>query len=306
MHPAKSVIFFTTISGAGFGLIALLSLALSFGMAQFDIGLFTAAIIAVGLSSAGLISSTFPLGNPQRAWRAFSQYQSSWLSREGVLSVLTLGSFVLWLGSAFLAGQAPLWIGILIAFLCALTIFATAMIYAQLKPVPRWHSHLTPACYLGFSLSSGMMLYALFRPEDMASGQIALASLILAWAIKLLWWQRADKTGRDADGSTLASATGLKGYADIKLFEAPHLTKNYLMKEMVFEIGRKHGKKLRYTSMGLGFVLPFILLVLAGFFGAPVMMCAILAFGFHMTGLFVERWLFFAEAEHVVALYYGK
>ena len=306
MHPAKSVIFFTAISGAGFGRVALLALALSFGIAQFDIGLFTAAIIAVGLSSAGLISSTFHLGNPQRAWRAFSQYQSSWLSREGVLSVLTLGCFVLWLGSAFLAGQAPLWIGILIAFLCALTIFATAMIYAQLKPVPRWHSHLTPACYLGFSLSSGMILYALLRPEDIASGQIALASLILAWAIKLLWWQRADKTGRDADGSTLASATGLTGYADIKLFEAPHLTKNYLMKEMVFEIGRKHGKKLRHISMGLGFVLPFILLVLAGFFGAPVMMCAILAFGFHMTGLFVERWLFFAEAEHVVALYYGK
>ena len=306
MHPAKSVIFFTTISGAGFGLIALLSLALSFGMAQFDIGLFTAAIIAVGLSSAGLISSTFHLGNPLRAWRAFSQIQSSWLSREGVLSVLTLGCFVLWLGSAFLAGQAPVWIGILIAFLCALTIFATAMIYAQLKPVPRWHSHLTPACYLGFSLSSGMILYALLRPEDMVSGHIALASLVLAWAIKLLWWQRADKTGRDADGSTLASATGLKGYANIKLFEAPHLTKNYLMKEMVFKIGRKHGKKLRYISMGLGFVLPFILLVLAGFFGAPLIMCAILAFGFHMTGLFVERWLFFAEAEHVVALYYGK
>ena len=306
MHPAKSVIFFTTISGAGFGLIALLSLALSFGMAQFDIGLFTSAIIAVGLSSAGLISSTFHLGNPQRAWRAFSQYQSSWLSREGVLSILTLGCFVLWLGNAFLAGQAPVWIGILIAFLCALTIFATAMIYAQLKPVPRWHSHLTPACYLGFSLSSGMILYAFLRPEDMASGQIALASLVLAWAIKLLWWQRADKTGRDADGSSLASAIGLTGYADIKLFEAPHMTKNYLMKEMVFEIGRRHGKKLRFISMGLGFVLPFILLVLAGFFGAPVMVCAILAFGFHMTGLFVERWLFFAEAEHVVALYYGK
>ena len=181
-------------------------------MAQFDIGLFTSAIIAVGLSSAGLISSTFHLGNPQRAWRAFSQYQSSWLSREGVLSILTLGCFVLWLGNAFLAGQAPVWIGILIAFLCALTIFATAMIYAQLKPVPRWHSHLTPACYLGFSLSSGMILYALVRPEDMASGQIALAASP-AWAIKLLWWQRADKTGRDADGASLASATGLTGYA---------------------------------------------------------------------------------------------
>ena len=91
----------------------------------------------------------------------------------------------------------------------------------------------------------------------MASGYIGMASLVLAWAIKLLWWQRADKTGRDADGSSLASATGLTGYASVKLFEAPHLTKNYLMKEMVFEIGRRHGKKLRYISMGLGFVVAF-------------------------------------------------
>ena len=92
----------------------------------------------------------------------------------------------------------------------------------------------------------------------------------------------------------------------MKLFEAPHLTKNYLMKEMVFEIGRKHAAKLRRMSMVLGFVLPFIMLVLAGFFGASLMICAPIAFTFHMTGLFVERWLFFAEAEHVVALYYGK
>ena len=306
MHPAKSVIFFTTISGAGFGLIALLSLAICFGIATFDTALYTSAIIAVLLSSAGLISSTFHLGNPQRAWRAFSQYQSSWLSREGVLSVLTLGCFVLWLGSAFISGRAETWIGALVALLCGLTIFATAMIYAQLKPIPRWYSHLTPASYLGFGLSSGMLLFAGILPDHVALGYMGIASLILAWGIKMMWWQRADKTGRDADGSSLASATGLTGYASVKLFEAPHLTKNYLMKEMVFEIGRKHAVKLRKISMVLGFVLPFILLVLAGFFSAPMMVCAPIAFAFHMTGLFVERWLFFAEAEHVVALYYGK
>jgi DMSO reductase anchor subunit len=26
---------------------------------------------------------------------------------------------------------------------------------------------------------------------------------------------------------------------------------------------------------------------------------------FHIMGVFVERWLFFAEAKHVVTLYYG-
>ncbi|MGC6473805.1 MAG: dimethyl sulfoxide reductase anchor subunit family protein [Candidatus Puniceispirillaceae bacterium] len=306
MHPAKSVIFFTTISGAGFGLIALLSLALCFGMASFDTAFYISAIIAVLLSSAGLISSTFHLGNPQRAWRAFSQYQSSWLSREGVLSVLTLGCFVLWIGSAYITGGAQTWIGALVALLCGLTIYATAMIYAQLKPVPRWHSRLTPASYLGFGLSSGMLLFAAILPDQIGLGYIGMASLILAWGIKMMWWQLADKTGRDADGSSLATATGLTGYASVKLFEAPHLTKNYLMKEMVFEIGRKHAAKLRWMSMVLGFVLPLIMLVLAGFFGAPLMICALIAFAFHMAGLFVERWLFFAEAEHVVALYYGK
>ena len=278
MHPAKSVIFFTTISGAGFGLIALLSLALCFGMASFDTAFYISALIAVFLSSAGLISSTFHLGNPQRAWRAVSQYQSSWLSREGVLSILTLGCFVLWIGSASITGAAPAWIGALVALLCGLTIFATAMIYAQLKPVPRWHSRLTPASYLGFGLSSGMLLFTAFLPDQIGLGYIGMASLVLAWAIKMMWWQRADKTGRDADGSSLASATGLTGYASVKLFEAPHLTKNYLMKEMVFEIGRKHAAKLRQMSMGLGFVVPFILLVLAGFFGAPLMICAHIAF----------------------------
>ena len=161
------------------------------------------------------------------------------------------------------------------ALLCGLTIFATAMIYAQLKPVPRWHNHLTPASYLGFGLSSGMLLFAAILPDQILLGYIGMASLVLAWGIKMMWWQRADKTGRDADGSSLATATGLTGYASVKLFEAPHLTKNYLMKEMVFEIGRKHAAKLRRMSMVLGFVLPFIMLVLAGFFGAPLMLSLI-------------------------------
>jgi hypothetical protein len=41
------------------------------------------------LVSLGLLSSTFHLGHPERAWRAFSQWRSSWLSREGVAAVAT-------------------------------------------------------------------------------------------------------------------------------------------------------------------------------------------------------------------------
>ena len=46
-------------------------------------------IIALVLITAGLLSSTAHLGRPERAWRAFSQWRTSWLSREGVAAVFT-------------------------------------------------------------------------------------------------------------------------------------------------------------------------------------------------------------------------
>ena len=81
MHPALSVISFTTLSGMGYGLAFVLALghgnpaALSTKIAW---------VAALGLISVGFLASTFHLGNPQRAWRAVSQWRSSWLSREGV------------------------------------------------------------------------------------------------------------------------------------------------------------------------------------------------------------------------------
>src|ERR1700757_3462477 len=90
MHPALSIIFFTTSSGAGYALLMLLGLGAPLGLvppsASFG---FAAIAIAVLLAAGGLASSAFHLGRPERAWRAFSQWRSSWLSREGVFSVLT-------------------------------------------------------------------------------------------------------------------------------------------------------------------------------------------------------------------------
>src|ERR1700755_2146976 len=90
MHPALSIVFFTTASGAGFALLLLLGLGapLRLGPPSPSFG-FTALALAVLLAIAGLASSAFHLGRPERAWRAFSQWRSSWLSREGVCSVLT-------------------------------------------------------------------------------------------------------------------------------------------------------------------------------------------------------------------------
>ena len=90
MHPAYSVILFTTASGAGYGLLALLGLVgISHGQASSLAFGLIAMVIALGLITVGLLSSTFHLGHPERAWRAFSQWRSSWLSREGVAAVIT-------------------------------------------------------------------------------------------------------------------------------------------------------------------------------------------------------------------------
>jgi hypothetical protein len=87
---------------------------------------------------------------------------------------------------------------------------------------------------------------------------LAFGGLVLAWVFKLLWWQRASRTSLSHDGSTTATATGLTGFSSVKLFEKPHMTQNYLMTEMVFEIGRKHAARLRQIALLAGGLLPFI------------------------------------------------
>ena len=158
--------------------------------------------------------------------------------------MITCGLFGLWVLAGMAGYVLPNMLGYVVAGLCVLTVFATAMIYAQLRPVPRWHTWLTPASYLGFSLSSGMLLMVMLHPHynGMAGG--ALGCLAIAWTLKVLWWMRAAKADVRSGGSDTATATGLAGYADVRLFEKPHMTKNYLMKEMVFAVGRKHMQKL--------------------------------------------------------------
>ena len=97
MHPAYSVIFFTTASGAGYGLLTLIGI---FNLLDWlpETRWFGLAVLGLALTliTAGLLSSTFHLGHPERAWRAITQWRSSWLSREGVVSVLTYIPTVLW------------------------------------------------------------------------------------------------------------------------------------------------------------------------------------------------------------------
>ena len=87
MHPAPSVILFTSLSGLGFGLLFFLGLGMP---ASTGLVAFVFYAIAYAFAVGGLIFSTFHLGHPERALKAFTQWRSSWLSREAWLAVMAL------------------------------------------------------------------------------------------------------------------------------------------------------------------------------------------------------------------------
>ena len=305
MHPAYSIIFFTVSSGAGFGLLAALGLTTALGVPPLGALYWAGFLIGFGLSGAGLISSTFHLGHPERAWRALSQWRSSWLSREGVLAVLTLavaGLFAL----VLLAGGQGRLLGALTAILALVTVYSTAMIYGQLKTVQRWHQGLTPVAFLSFSLASGALLYAclavLVFGGAGAYPTLAALLLVVAWGVKLMWWRNGD----DAPAlSTTETATGLGHLGKVRMLEAPHTGSNYLLKEMGYQVARKHQAKLRQLSMLLGGLVPMVATLLASWGVVPGLLM-ILAVAALFAGLLAERWLFFAEAEHSVMTYYNR
>jgi DMSO reductase anchor subunit len=309
MHPAYSVILFTTASGAGFGLLIWLALAALAGLAWSSSYVMAAFGLAFLLTVAGLMSSTFHLGRPERAWRAFSQWQTSWLSREGVAAVVTLGAAGL-LALAAIAG-APSLIQKLLAIITVVsavaTVWCTGMIYQSLPTIPAWNKPSVSWIYLLLALASGLLLlYVVDLAFDRASSEVALyviALTIAAGAAKWLYWQSIDTTPPRFDAG---QATGLGRFGRVRPLDPPHTQANYIMREMGYAIARKHAARLRLIALGLMAGVPAVLL-LAGLSAAPTLSLALaIAAAVSMAaGLVTERWLFFAEAKHVVMLYYG-
>jgi DMSO reductase anchor subunit len=313
MHPAFSVIFFTTASGAGYGLLVWLGIFGALGILPAERWFGVAGFgLAFGLVTAGLLSSTVHLGHPERAWRALTQWKSSWLSREGVAAVLTYIPTGLYaVGWIFLERSDGVFaaLGVIGALLCLVTVYCTAMIYASLKSIQRWSNKLVPPVYLALGLATGVLLLALlthaFGYESARIDAVALAALALAATLKLAYWNMIRKTRSE---STMASATGLGKPGLVRLLDAPHTESNYLLQEMGYRIARKHANRLRVIAAITLFAAPLILLLsaLLAAGGFPATLLSAAAALSAAAGVLVERWLFFAEAKHTVTLYYGE
>jgi DMSO reductase anchor subunit len=308
MHPAYSVILFTTASGAGYGLLALAGLAgASHGPASsFAYG---AAVMVLGLALVvtGLLSSSLHLGHPERAWRAFSQWRSSWLSREGVAAIVTfLPALVfgwLWLTPTAPA-EAIRWAGYALAAMSVVTVVTTGMIYASLPTIRQWRNPLTVPVYLAFAAATGACLLlavsAWFGRGAVVLSYLAAAAILLAMLLKGFYWRSID---REPGTFTAAAATGLPG--PVRQWEKPHTSENFVQREMGYAVARRHAEKLRrLVFLLLGAALALAIPAMGGTSVAAAL-SATLGAALALAAAVVERWLFFAEARHVVTLYYG-
>ena len=288
MHPAPSVIIFSVLSGMGFGLLAYL------GVGFIKPTGWSALLwwgLGYSLASVGLMAATAHLGNPKNALKAFSQWRTSWLSREAWAAVATLVVLAPVALSDWLGLGWPRSLGYIGAVLALATVFTTSMIYTQIKAVPRWNHWVNPVMFLAFALAGGAVL----------AGQGWAAYLLMALALVLLLvWKIGD--GQFAKrAQTMGTATGLDRIGEVTVFEQPHTGGNYLLREMIFVVGRKHAQKLRLIALVFVAVLPAIVLATLPPHIAVFGVAAVI----HLVGAFAARWLFFAEAEHVVGLYYG-
>jgi sulfite dehydrogenase (quinone) subunit SoeC len=341
MRPTFSIILFTVASGAGYGLWLLAALAIfSTWPHDFAAGLappphvndpagWIMSLLAVGfiLVSSGLLSSLAHLGQPQRAWRALSQWRSSWLSREGIAALATfipasiiavvLAPIVLArhsLGTEVAEACLPTALSpfictsaVLLAVGTVATVFCTANIYACLKPVRAWHNRYVVVGYLLLGIyTGGLFAWALSALQSGSIQDLRFLLIFVAAAaaagalLKSMYWRHIDA---DTSGST-ADAIGLSSLGNVRSFEQPHTEENYLTHEMGFRVARRHSRKLRMICLTAGFAIPAMLAAISLYWPVAGRIVAWLALFSGMLGIFVERWLFFAEAKHTVMLYY--
>lgn len=282
MHPPISVVIFTVLSGFGLGLFSVLVLI---GTVHdgIHILLTSLALILIGMSA-----SVFHLANPKNGWRAITCFRTSWLSREIVFLLLFLPVLLFLIVSNYfqlnlIATSILAYIGLALAFLI---IYSTGMIYACLKTVPEWHSLLTPVNYILISLASGSVLYSsLFETKNM----LTVSVLVIALIAKIKYYFHCGKPTK----ITINNALGLEN-KKINLLDSGHSSPNFIDKEFGYKMSSLNIIYLRVLVAILSFIIPLILLILNCYQSCVFVM---------LFGLLLERWLFFADTNHVVNLY---
>ncbi len=295
MRPAFSVLFLTTLIGAGQGLfITLFFIELHApGLTkEFFAG---GAFLVLAMSALGGIASVFHLGHPERAWRAMAQWRTSWLAREGIALPAFMAAVFAWgvahwfgWGHTFALGVAGVALSLAL-FVC------TGMIYVAIKVLKEWSHPLTVVNFVLFGCASGTTLgaaYASFTAPDLVA-PLAQAAFLLTALSLVTRAASLYRNGTLRPVSTLQTAIGIRHPRIVQKSQGA-MGGSYNTREYF------HGKSPAFVrgilaTMALGaFVLPLAL----------VLTLPVLAFIIQYVGLLAERWYFFAEAQHPQNLYY--
>jgi sulfite dehydrogenase (quinone) subunit SoeC len=323
MHPAFSVLFLTTLIGAGQGLFLALFSVEAYG----ELGLVpapgsdffaTGSLLSLVLLGLGLFASFFHLGRPERAWRTATKWRTSWLSRE----VLVLPAFM---GIVFLYGLAhwlqfnpPLEVlpgdnfvlltvllGILGTLLAFALFVSTAMIYAAVKFLQEWHSPLTVVNYTLLGAASGFTLATALA----AWAETGLVPFLAGWAIILTLLGLVSRVAslirnaRIKPKSTLQTAIGVKHPA-IQQKSQGFMGGSFNTREFFHHRSARFLRAIKWVFLISAFAIPTVLLALAMAMTVDPTNVLIAAFAIQYLGLLAERWFFFAQANHPQNLYY--
>jgi sulfite dehydrogenase (quinone) subunit SoeC len=327
MHPAFSVVFLTTLIGAGQGFFLALYTVQSYAAVELlpaqDARFYVlGSVISLLLLIGGLVASFFHLGHPERAWRSATRWRTSWLSREVIVLPAMMGAVLVyglvhWLGwdlsivgiTTHVPGDLTLIIGaggVLSAFALFL---CTGMIYACIKFLQEWSTWLTVVNYTLFGAASGFLLataYAAFMAPVLVNFYAAWTVIITA-AVLITRIASLIRNARLKPKSTLQTAIGVR-HQQIRQESQGFMGGSFNTREFFHGVKPLIFKSIKWLFLLLVFPLPMLLLWAGLSLHAHGLEESSLvfttAFGVQYLGLLAERWLFFAQANHPQNLYY--
>jgi len=321
MHPAFSVIFLTTLIGVGQGLFLALYTGQLYSLANllppqssafYALGSLVSLLLLIG----GLIASFFHLGHPERAWRAASQWRTSWLSREVIALPAAMGLVFLYGVFHYFGLTKPLFViadtlpvdfTLIIGALGTLATFGlflcTAMIYASLRFIKPWHSPLTVANFLFLGIASGFMLAAAisaYQGTNLVAfyGTWAVVATLLAALTRLATLYRNTQFKCKVD---LQSAIGVH-HAQLSQKAQGFMGGSFNAREFFHGKSETFLRSLRVGFLMMVFVAPVVLILFS--YAMESARLPIAAFAIQYLGLLLERYHFFTEAQHPQNLYY--
>jgi len=308
MRPAYSVVFLTTLIGAGQGLLLALyaaELAAHAGaLPAAPQPFFVAGVaIALALAALGLVASFFHLGRPERAWRTAAMWRTSWLSRE-VIALPAFMAATAAYGAAHQTGMAStLATGALALAACLALFTCTAMIYAGIRFLQEWASPLTLVNFTLIGTASGFTLATALATRLAPQLVGGFAAAAAAFTVLALATRSASlvRNARLRPRSTPQSAIGI-AHPRIEQKSRGFTGESFNTQEFFHGATPAGMRAVATAFLQLGFVLPLVLIAAGIKTGSAALLAS--AFVVQYAGLLIERWFFLAQASHPQNLYY--